>query len=779
VLLQQAAVNLAFSETRNGGILGVNGPPGTGKTTLLRDLVAGIVAARAQEMAKLDDPEMAFSHSGEKLKAGEGWLHLYRLNQNLRGFEIIVASSNNKAVENVSAELPSLGAIAEDTGVLRYFKTASDSIHRSNTWGLIAAVLGNAQNRSRFKQTFWWDDNVGINVYLAAATGSIRQIEEKNLETGRTEYRLPKIVRDENPPPDHEEALKRWRRAQRRFLDVLSKSKQWQKRLEGLRTDLENLDTLVKVAETAERRREAIITREHDTSIKLQKLSETQVAALAQLRNVEAQIREHDCLKPGFWARLFRARKARQWKEYANYLGALCDNKNHALDETRKEVARLVGELHLAKEETRKAETDWKIALASREEVEKRLSNARDCDNICLADDAFFTQEYCRKHQATPWFPPEAQRARDEVFTAAIELHRAFVDAAAKPLRHNLGALMNVLSGQALAGEAKQSLLPDLWASLFLVVPLVSTTFASVGRMLGRLPTESLGWLLVDEAGQALPQSAVGALMRTRRALIVGDPVQVEPVVLLPETLSHAVCRRFGTDPDGFAAPAASVQTRADATSTYMSEFQTKVGSRQVGVPLLVHRRCSDPMFSIANAAAYSGLMVSAKTPKSSSIRDVLGPSRWIHVEGHAAEDKWCADEGIEVLKLISQLAKARVQPALYIVTPFVVVAERLRQAMRQSGLLNGWIVDQDGWKWTNERIGTVHTVQGREAEAVILVLGAPLPAQSGARNWAGARPNLLNVAVTRAKEVLYVIGNRNLWRDVGVFRELDKRLPH
>jgi superfamily I DNA and/or RNA helicase len=36
----------------------------------------------------------------------------------------------------------------------------------------------------------------------------------------------------------------------------------------------------------------------------------------------------------------------------------------------------------------------------------------------------------------------------------------------------------------------------------------------------------------------------------------------------------------------------------------------------------------------------------------------------------------------------------------------------------------------------------------------------------------------LLNVAVTRAKEAIYVIGNRQLWREAGLFRELDKRLP-
>ncbi len=97
VLLQQAAVNLAFRELRDTGILAVNGPPGTGKTTLLRDLVAGIVTARAEVMVGFDDPATAFSHSGEKLKVGQVWLHLYRLDKSVKGFEMLVASSNNMA----------------------------------------------------------------------------------------------------------------------------------------------------------------------------------------------------------------------------------------------------------------------------------------------------------------------------------------------------------------------------------------------------------------------------------------------------------------------------------------------------------------------------------------------------------------------------------------------------------------------------------------------------------------------------------------------------------
>jgi hypothetical protein len=399
---------------------------------------------------------------------------------------------------------------------------------------------------------------------------------------------------------------------------------------------------------------------------------------------------------------------------------------------------------------------------------------ARDRLDARFVDAAFFACGHAERHKLPPWLDEAAHRLRDEVFVAAMNLHKAFVDAAAKPLRHNLGALMGALGGRALP-DGKVALLPDLWASLFLVVPVLSTTFASVERMLGRLPPQALGWLLVDEAGQALPQAAIGALMRTRRAVVVGDPIQIEPVVVLPDTLTGAICHRYGVAPDRFDAPAASVQTLADAATPYVAEFACREGSRTVGVPLLLHRRCAEPMFGISNAIAYEGLMVNAKASTRSEIRDLLGPSRWFDVRG-PAQEKWCPDEGKLALGLLQEVARAGLVPDLYLITPFVVVQDSMRRLILESRVLEGWI-DNPG-EWARERVGTVHVVQGREAEAVILVLGAPDPRQAGARGWAGGRPNLLNVAVTRAKEALYVVGNRPLWRDAGLFRELDARMP-
>lgn len=742
VLLQQAAVNLAFQETKAGGLLGINGPPGTGKTTLLRDLVAGVIAERAEAMAKFDDPETAFEHSGEKLKAGASWIHLYRLNPRLRGFEMVVASSNNKAVENVSAELPTLSAIADDVPELRYFKTLSDALYSSDsptTWGSIAAVLGNMQNRSRFKQVFWWDDDNGLNSYLRAATGLASVVTITDPITKQVYQRPSRIVAAEKPPSSRGEALERWRTARTRFLKALDESRGRQTWLESLYDELQRLPRLDQEEKSTRAQRDAAVENFRQSK----GISAAPWKAANPPPSADIELRMHDLSKPGFWARLFRTRSARKW-----------------------------GEVRQALLEWQNAQAAWQVAYSQQQQVKQRLSDAQQKHGIIMTDEAFFSLDHGKRHQATPWFSCATQRLRDEVFISAMALHRAFIDAAAKPLRHNLGALMNVFTTQTLKGAEKQALLPELWASLFLVVPLISTTFASVNRMLGKLPPESLGWLFVDEAGQALPQAAVGALLRTRRAIIVGDPVQIEQVVVLPDTLTHAICRRFGVDPNHYAAPSASAQTLADSASS----FQTHVGSRSVGVPLLVHRRCSEPMFSVSNRIAYSGLMVSAKLSKPSAIRDVLGPSAWIHVEG-SGQDKWCREEGDEVMRMLHQLKQAGVEPDLYIITPFVIVADRLRQTIHESDVLRGW-VNQDEWRWIDERVGTVHTAQGREAEAVILVLGAPHLGQTGARNWAGGRPNLLNVAVTRAKEVVYVVGNRQLWREAGLFRELDRRLP-
>ena len=130
------------------------------------------------------------------------------------------------------------------------------------------------------------------------------------------------------------------------------------------------------------------------------------------------------------------------------------------------------------------------------------------------------------------------------------------------------------------------------------------------------------------------------------------------------------------------------------------------------------------------------------------------------------------------LVKLLIKVAKAGVaDPDIYVITPFRIVAEELRRRLEKETKLFAELgVDQK--EWIKNRVGTVHTFQGKEAETVIVVLGAPHAAQGGARNWATSIPNLLNVTVSRAKQNLYVVGSHSAWSSVGHGRELARSLP-
>lgn len=88
------------------------------------------------------------------------------------------------------------------------------------------------------------------------------------------------------------------------------------------------------------------------------------------------------------------------------------------------------------------------------------------------------------------------------------------------------------------------------------------------------------------------------------------------------------------------------------------------------------------------------------------------------------------------------------------------------RRLDSEADLLRAFGVKLD--EWCRDRVGTIHTFQGREADTVILLLGAPKASQQRARQWAASPPNIINVAVSRAKQNLYVVGSATAWAGAG-----------
>jgi hypothetical protein len=166
-----------------------------------------------------------------------------------------------------------------------------------------------------------------------------------------------------------------------------------------------------------------------------------------------------------------------------------------------------------------------------------------------------------RRELAALWTDSEWNTARSELVLAALNLHKAFLRHTASDMRRNLQAAMDVVSGDV-PSEVPDEAVLAAWQSLFFVVPVVSTTFASYARRFGQAGREALGWLLIDEAGQATPQNAVGTLWRTQRA-VVGDPLQLEPIITLPFRAEQAVRNELGVD-EQWTTSRTSVQRLAD-----------------------------------------------------------------------------------------------------------------------------------------------------------------------------------------------------------------------
>jgi hypothetical protein len=90
--------------------------------------------------------------------------------------------------------------------------------------------------------------------------------------------------------------------------------------------------------------------------------------------------------------------------------------------------------------------------------------------------------------------------------------------------------------------------------------------------------------------------------------VIVGDPLQLKPVVTLPWGGQRALMREFDVG-EQWAPSRTSAQQVADRLAAYGTSLPGPSGAEPVwvGTPLRVHRRRERPMFDICNRIAYDG----------------------------------------------------------------------------------------------------------------------------------------------------------------------------
>ena len=771
--MQQIAVNIAKENPKD--IFSVNGPPGTGKTTLLKDIIANNIVERAAKFCESNHVNDIF----KKVVGRDGTSFYYTIPSDIAVYGMLVLSSNNKAVENITLELPNISSVKAGTNGSTlfnpefsnqqvdlscfakdekykyvkssevYFTFLADRLAESNTqWGLISARLGKKSNINTFMPA--------LNV-LSSDMSSI--------------MRMPSAQ-------DAFEGAKRQFQAQYKLVKTL---------FAYVTTYEENTQSIQELKLKINQLQEEVVSIDEQLS-KYDTLNDDLMQLIEHKNCIESKLIEYNG-KRSIFDKLWHATNWSILKAMGNpTLLSVIEEETTKLQTVKDQLTAL----HQLVNERESIINTNDSLLADIKDIDGTIQKAEKIkqeilgtlkssgkDTIHCFDDIesklmLSDEDRAEAHTAFLYVCNYLNGCRERLLYDALQLQKAVVMSDA--FRKNMQLLSQYWGSLSDRKKLQKNfdldmIFPALLNSLMIAVPVISSTFAAVERFLINCKSESsLGTIIIDEAGQASPHMLVGALFRAQKAIVVGDPKQIEPV----QTVQDLFVERIGGEGIGkYRSKELSVQSLADAQNPFAGIIKNLDGSESwVGCPLVIHRRCKDPMFTVANELSYGGFMIN-KTIDSDDPIDPCKESCWIiydvsNIEYSTGKDRYIQVQGQIAFELIQKLRARNVEfKDIFIITPFTSVAHGFKTYMQSiSDDIVNWTDKDNKSGWLKDNIGTVHTFQGKEAKVVIYMLGCQSDGTAnGAIKWVNA--NNVNVAFTRAKEYIYVIGDATKWAEL------------
>ncbi|WP_310614508.1 AAA domain-containing protein [Limnohabitans sp.] len=333
------------------------------------------------------------------------------------------------------------------------------------------------------------------------------------------------------------------------------------------------------------------------------------------------------------------------------------------------------------------------------------------------------------------------------------------------------------------------STLKKRWHRRMMLTPCVVSTFFMLpkefsvsryerGNFVPDYLYDYIDLLIVDEAGQVLPEVAGASFSLAKRALVIGDTLQIEPIwsatpqvdianLIKAEVMGHTNIRTtYNRIAElGKSAASGSVMEIAQRATRYHYD---KDLSR--GMYLYEHRRCFDEIVAYCNALCYHDKLIPKRGARGSELG--LPAMGYLHIDGKCERRGGSRANQIEATTIAEWIAYNRswleakydkqIHEIIGVVTPFGGQVAAISEECVNRGIRVG---KEEG----EMTVGTVHSLQGAER---LLVIFSPTYSRDADGGFMDRSPGMLNVGVSRAKDNFLVFG------DMSIFNPVDKGSP-
>ena len=268
------------------------------------------------------------------------------------------------------------------------------------------------------------------------------------------------------------------------------------------------------------------------------------------------------------------------------------------------------------------------------------------------------------------------------------------------------------------------------------IFPIIATTCISAHKLGPAEPSFDI--TIIDEASQCDTATALVPILRGKNLLLVGDPQQLNPVVMLDKSDNMALRRSY------------NVGDEYDYIEN--SVYKTFLACDSISNEILLHAhyRCDERIISFNNKKYYGNklqIKSGRKLPEALEFIDVEYDPSTIKNAAPAEADE------------IVRYAKDHPQQNIGVITPFANQRVTIQQALERSGIANA-------------TCGTVHAFQGDEKDVVLFSLALTSRTSSGTYKWLTENRELINVATSRARNKLVVVSSREQLNRLHATRE-------